>query len=296
MTRYIAEVGSNHNGSLVRAAKLIDDAAEAGFSGVKFQQFSVRRLFRPEALAANPELLKREALELPIEWHEQLSERAHEKGLQYGVTPFYPGCISALNEHADFFKVASYSLLDKCLLVCLTETGKPVIISTGMATMKEVTHAVRLMQTLDQEDITLLHCLSAYPAPATECNLKAIDTLRKEFKLRVGWSDHTTSGTVIRSAIWRWGADPVELHFDLEDRKGIETEHSWTKYSVQMLRGWMHDFPSASLDDFDGDGVKQPAQCELEERKWRADPSDGFRPMLETICPQQATSSSSSPE
>jgi sialic acid synthase SpsE len=281
--RIIAEISSNHNGSLLRAVKLIQAAAEAGCQAVKFQQFSVLRLFRPEALEKRPELLEREKLEMPLEWHEQLSECAHEHGLKYGVTPFYPGCIQHLSRYVDFFKVSSYQVLDKHLLPWICQDGKPVIMSTGMATLDEVRKAVRLMQTFDQRDITLLHCVSSYPAPTTECNLACIGTMRKEFNLPVGWSDHTCSPTVVRSAIWRWDAAAIELHFDLDDGRGTETAHSWTANRVKGLRGWMHDFPSGDLAQFDGHGSKIPARCELEERKWRSDPSDGLRPMLGVI-------------
>lgn len=281
--KLVAEMGSNHRGSLLRAVKIIDAAAEAGFQAVKTQAFSVRRLFRPEAIEANPSLLEREKLEMPLEWHEQLSERAHELGMEYGVTPFYPGCIQYLARYVDFFKVSSYQALDKGLFPWLCAEGKPIILSAGMATLAEVRNAVSLMRTFDQTDITLLHCVSSYPAPAKECNLACIGTLRKEFGLPVGWSDHTCSLTVIRAAICRWDASPIELHFDLEDGKGAESAHSWKPSQIAALRGWMHDMPSSALSQFDGHGSKIPARCELEERKWRSDPSDGLRPMLGVI-------------
>lgn len=278
--KLIAEVGSNPNGSLVRAGKIIDAAAGAGFRGVKFQQFSVRRLFRPEALEAKPELLERERLEMPIEWHEELSERAHERGMDYGVTPFYPGCVQYLERYVDFFKVSSYQLLDKSIFPWVCDAGKPLVVSTGMATMAEVESAVRLLEALDHPKLTLMHCVSSYPAPTDECNLSCMETMRRAFSVPVGWSDHTCSPTVVRAAVWRWNADLVELHFDLEDGLGAESAHSWKPSMVAGLKGWMHDLPSSALSQFDGHGSKIPARCELEERKWRSDPSDGLRPLL----------------
>lgn len=281
--RLVAEVGSNHNGSLIRAAKLIDSAAEAGFWGVKFQQLKVEQLFRREALAARPELMERKKFEMDLEWHDELSKRAHEKGLMYGVTPFYSGCLSYLADRVDFFKLSSYQLLDRSIPTLVAAEGLPVILSTGMATMKECQEAVTALRAFGAEDLTLLHCVSSYPAPTDECNLAAIASLRKEFKCKVGWSDHTGSPTVVRAAIWRWDAELVELHFDLEDQAGAESKHSWTPRDVEALEGWMHDLPSSELKQFDGHGSKIPARCELEERKWRSDPSDGLRPVKGTL-------------
>lgn len=283
--RYFAELGSNHNGSLLRAAKLIDAAADAGFQGVKTQQWTVETLYRPEALRARPELLERKKYEMPLEWHEQLSERARDNGMLYGVTPFYLSCIPQLADHGwvDFFKISSYQLLDRTILQAVAREHKPTIVSTGMATMKEVQEAVYCLNKEGLEEITLLHCVSCYPAKSDACNLRCIETLRQEFHLPVGWSDHTTLSTVVRAAIWRWDAECVELHFDLDDRQGAEQAHSWTPDSFAWVRGWMHDIPSSALSQFDGHGTKIPATCELGERAWRADPEDGLRPIKGTV-------------
>jgi N-acetylneuraminate synthase len=281
--RWVAEISTNFNGSLIRAARLIDAAAEAGFQAVKTQAWTAETLFRTEALAARPELWLRRKLEMPLEWHEELSKRAHEKGLLYGVTPFYMACVPYLADFVDFFKLSSYQLLDESAIVGVGLYAHPLVISTGMATMKEVQEAITLLRSVKQEYITLLHCVSSYPAPAAEANLACIRTLRKEFNLPVGWSDHTLSPTVVRAAIWRWDAEMVELHWDLDDKKGAEAAHSWTPASFQQVKGWLHDIPSSDLAQFDGDGKKIPARCELAEREWRSDPKDGLRPLIGTL-------------
>ena len=283
--RWYAELGSSHNGSLLRAARLIDAAAEAGFGAVKTQQWTVDTLYRPEALRAKPELLERQRLEMPLEWHEELSERTRGHGMLYGVTPFYLSCIPQLADRGlvDFFKISSYQLLDRTILQAVAREGLHTIVSTGMANMREVREAVDCLREEGLEDIELLHCVSCYPAPAAACNLACIETLRKEFNLPIGWSDHTTIATVVRAAIWRWDAACVELHWDLDDKLGAEAAHSWTPGSFRGLRGWMHDIPSSSLEQFDGDGAKVPATCESGERAWRADPEDGLRPIRGTI-------------
>lgn len=277
--RWIAELGSSHNRSLIRACRLIDAAAEAGFSGVKTQQWTAETLFRVEALAARPELWLRRKLEMPLDWHEELSARAHERGLTYGVTPFYMACVPFLADYVDFFKLSSYQLLDDSMIVGVGLYEQPLVVSTGMATMKEVQQAITLLRSVKQEGITLLHCVSSYPAPASEANLSCIRTLREEFHLPVGWSDHTISPAVVRAAIWRWDAEMVELHWDLDDKKGAETAHSWTPESFKWVKSWMQDIPSSDLAQFDGHGSKIPARCELDEREWRSDPKDGLRPM-----------------
>jgi N-acetylneuraminate synthase len=283
--RYVAEVGSNHNGSLLRAIKLIDAAADAGFEAVKFQQFKIGELFRPEALLANPALIERTHLELDLEWHEQLAGHARARKLEYGVTPFYAECIPYLAELVDFFKVSSYQLLERDILRLMAMEQLPMVVSTGMATMKEVQEAIACIRSYytNPSPITLLHCVSCYPAPTQAANLSAIETLRNEFKLPIGWSDHTVSPTVVRAAIWRWDAEMVELHFDLDDGRGAESKHSWTPTLFQHVKGWMADLPSSSLGQFDGHGVKTPAICEMSERKWRSDPTDGLRPIKGTL-------------
>jgi N-acetylneuraminate synthase len=163
--RWIAEIGSNHNGSLERALALVEAAARAGFTDVKTQSFRVREMFAPEALEARPELRLREKLEVPWSWHPQLRQRVHALGMRYGITVCHRDDVDELSRCADWLKVGSYSLLDVFLLKALSQAGKPLVVSTGMATEKEVNDAlyhlivpfahlpVRPLQ------LTLLHCV-----------------------------------------------------------------------------------------------------------------------------------------
>jgi sialic acid synthase SpsE len=274
--RFIAEVSSNHHGDLSRCLAFVDSAAQAGCSDVKFQLFRIRELFAPEAIRAKPELLAREAWELDPAFLAPISERCRARGVGFGCTPFYLEAVDQLAPHVDFFKVASYELLWDDLLAACAETGKPVIISTGMATMAEVAHAVEVLRSHGCASPTILHCVSGYPTPITECNLAAIATMREAFGCAIGWSDHSVSPSVLHRAIHHWGASTIEFHLDL-DGTGDEfkTGHCWLPPDIgAVIRAIADGFIA------DGDGEKVPAATETTERGWRADPADGLRPTM----------------
>jgi N-acetylneuraminate synthase len=150
-----------------------------------------------------------------------------------------------------------------------------VIISTGMATMPEIQAAVATLKRARCRDITVLHCVSAYPAPPEEANLSAIAAIRDQTRAAVGWSDHTRSPAVIERAVHHWGASAVEFHLDL-DGKGAEYEagHCWLPGEIAPVISRIREGERA-----DGTGFKEPVAAELSDREWRADPSDGLRPL-----------------
>src|SRR5258708_21906396 len=225
---FVAEVSSNHHRDLDRCLAFIDAAADIGSDAVKFQLFRIAELFAPEALAHKPELRDREAWELPVEFLPALAARCRLRGIRFGCTPFYLDAVGTLAPYVDFFKVASYELLWTELLQRCAATGKPVVLATGMATLDEVTRAARVLREAGCRDLTLLHCVSGYPAPVLECNLSAIKTIADATACAVGWSDHSVSPAVIYRAIHRWGAPMIEYHLDL-DGTGDEfaTGHCW---------------------------------------------------------------------
>ncbi len=275
---FVAEVSSNHNRDLRRGLEFIDAAASIGCGAVKFQLFRIRELFAPEVLAKSADHRRREAWELPIEFLPALAERCRTAGVKFACTPFYLKAVEELFPHVDFYKIASYELLWSDLLIECARTNKPVVLSTGMATLSEIRQAVKVLRDASCQKLTLLHCTSGYPAPASECNLKAIETLRKAYECPVGWSDHSVSPGVILRAVHRWGVTMVEFHLDLEG-KGAEygTGHCWLPTQIGPVIEAIQIGSNA-----DGSGEKVPASCELPEREWRADPSDGLRPPLNT--------------
>ena len=276
--RFVAEVSSNHARDLDRCLAFVDASAEAGCSGVKFQLFRVRELFAPEVLERRPELRAREAWELPVAFLDPIAARSHERGLEFLCTPFHLDAVEELYPFVDAYKVASYELLWSDLLRACAQTGKPVVLSTGMATLDEVGGAVATLRDAGCTDLTLLHCVSGYPTPPQQCNLAAIKTLRKAFDCATGWSDHSVDAGVVERAVHRWRASMVEFHLDL-DRTGAEfaAGHCWLPDDIaRVISGVRTGFAA------DGTGEKIPAPVELLDRDWRADPSDGLRPLRRT--------------
>lgn len=277
MIEFIAEVSSNHSRDLDRCFDFIDASASVGCSAVKFQLFRLRELFSAEALRFKPTLLSREDWELPAAFLPELAARCHERGVQFSCTPFYIGAVAELEPYVAFYKIASYELLWDDLLAACAMTGKPIILSTGMATIPEIQHAVEILKNHGCASPTLLHCTSAYPTPYQEANLAAIATLRKETGCEVGWSDHTVEPAVIQRAIHHWGAKVIEFHLDL-DGKGEEyaSGHCWLPHQIGAV---ISDVQKSLVAD--GNGVKEPVPSELSDRMWRADPTDGLRPLKE---------------
>ena len=273
----IAEISSNHNQDLDRALNLIRAARRAGANAVKFQLFELESLFSPEVLASSPGHLTRKAWELPRDFLPILSREARSLGMLFGCTPFDLGAVEFLEPYVDFFKIASYELLWHSLISSCGATGKPVILSTGMATEDEVSQAVASLASSGCTNLALLHCVSSYPAPRIETNLAAIATLRKRFGAPTGWSDHSHDPSVVLRAINRWGASIIELHIDL-DGEGFEagSGHCWLPSELLDLTETLR-----TDSELDGDGVKAPAPSEQADVPWRADPTDGLRPLLE---------------
>ena len=272
---FIAEVSSNHHRDLNRSFAFIDAAAQAGCHSVKFQLFKIEQLFSPEILERSKEHRKRKEWELPLDFLPELAARCRKNSVEFSCTPFYLDAVAELEPYVDFYKIASYELLWDDLLATCAKTGKPVVLSTGMATIPEIQHAVEILKNNGCASPTLLHCTSAYPTPYAEANLAAIETIGKATGCEVGWSDHTVEPAVMHRAIHRWGAKVIEFHLDL-DGKGEEYEagHCWLPDQIGAVIREVEKGLEA-----DGSGVKEPVPSELPDRMWRADPSDGLRPL-----------------
>jgi len=272
---FIAEVSSNHNQDLERSKKFIKTAADIGCDGVKFQLFKIDKLFAPEILRKSEKLRKRKNWELPIEFIPDLADYAHELGIKFSCTPFYLEAVDILAPYVDFYKIASYELLWGDLLEKVARINKPVVLSTGMAILDEVVIAVNKLRKSGRENLTILQCVSGYPTPPSEVNLSAIDSLRQECKCDVGWSDHSVSPAVIYRAVHKWGASMIEFHLDLDGTgEEYKTGYCWLPEQIKTVIETVRlGFKS------DGTGEKVPTPSELEDRGWRADPSDGLRPI-----------------
>lgn len=223
----IAEAGSNHNRDLSTALALIDVAAAAGADAVKFQTFTgdalVARTSHPIATLHDEfsrygstvhEMFA--AIEMPLEWLPRLRDRATERGITFLSTPFDERSADTLAELGmPAFKVASYEVVHLPLLRHLGRFGKPVLISTGMASIGEIEEAVDAVRGEGNDQVALFHCPIGYPVPPEAVNLAVIDTLRQAFAVPIGLSDHTRGTAVPVAAVAR-GADLIEKHFTLD--------------------------------------------------------------------------------
>ncbi|MEJ1968013.1 MAG: N-acetylneuraminate synthase family protein [Rhizomicrobium sp.] len=272
---FIAEASSNHDRDLVRALAFVDAAAAAGCDAVKFQLFKIDRMFAPEILCRSAKHRARKQWELPFSHLAPLAARCALRGVQFSCTPFYIEAVEELRPYVAFYKIASYELLVVPLLEACARTGKPVVLSTGMATMEEIAGAANTLKRAGASDITLLHCVSAYPTPAAEANLSAIAAIRDATGCKVGWSDHTRRPAVIERAVHRWGAACVEFHLDLDgDGAEYAAGHCWLPGEIAPVIARIRESAVA-----DGTGFKGPQPSELADRDWRADPRDGMRPL-----------------
>jgi sialic acid synthase SpsE len=224
----IAEIGSNHNGDMELAKKIIDAAVEARAHAVKFQSWTPESLIAREEYEANTVYTDdpkkhwgslREMVEeyyLRADQHKELNEYCKSKGVDFCSTPFSEEEADLLMElDVPFFKVASMDINNLRLLKYLAKTGKPVILSTGMATMGEIEQAIHVVEEAGNKQIVLLHCVSVYPPEMETINLRNITTLQQAFGYPVGFSDHTI-GSAIPLASVALGACLIEKHFTID--------------------------------------------------------------------------------
>ncbi len=256
----VAEIGQNHNGSIEIAKQLIDMAVEAGANAVKFQKRHIPSDLTKAAYNKpydNPHSFgktygeHREALELSEAQHRELQEYAKARGITYFVTPTDIPSLEMMERlDVPFYKVASRDLTNLPLLERIARTGKPVIISTGMADMEDIRDALDVLGK-DRDDIIILQCISQYPADLERVNLRAMDTMRKAFGKIVGYSDHTT-GIVAPVTAAILGAAVIEKHITLNKAmKGSDHAASAEREELTKMVQFIRDARKTL-----GDGVK----------------------------------------
>ena len=223
-TYVIAEAGANHNRDLGIARELVDVAAEAGADAVKFQTYSGESLYSTKApgfeyLAPLGEESPAELLErisLPREWQAELRDHAAGRGIAFFSSPFDEAAVAELDAlGVPAMKIASFEIVDPGLIAAAARTGRPLLISTGMATLGEVEAALGDARRAGAQAVGLMQCTSVYPAPPERANLRAMATMRVAFGVPVGLSDHTT-GIAVPIAAAALGAAFVEKHFTLD--------------------------------------------------------------------------------
>lgn len=242
----IAELSANHNGSLKRAKQTIDAAKAAGAHAVKIQSYTPDTMTidcSKEDFQIKKGLWKGCSLyqlyslaQTPFEWHEELFHHAKKTGITIFSTPFDETAVELLEKlDTPAYKISSFEITDIPLIKTAARTKKPILMSTGMATLDEISEAVEAAKSVGNNNIVLLHCISSYPASLECANLQNISILRERFNLDVGLSDHTSCNIAAAVSI-TLGAVLIEKHFKLDDDEcGPDTSFSINKNEMQEL-------------------------------------------------------------
>ena len=233
----IAEMSANHNGSLQTAFRIIDEAKKAGADAVKIQSYTADTITLPcesEDFMIRGGLWDGQSLyqlyqkaHMPWEWHQPLFDYACAAGITLFSSPFDESAVELLESlDAPAYKIASFEAVDLPLIRRAAQTGKPLIISTGMADAEEIAEAVDAARSAGCRELALLHCVSGYPAPAADYNLRTLPDMAQRFRLPAGLSDHTLDNTTAVAAV-ALGACIIEKHFTL-DRNGGGPDDSFS--------------------------------------------------------------------
>jgi N-acetylneuraminate synthase len=240
----IAELSANHNGQLDTALRIIEEAKRAGADAIKLQTY------RPDTITLDCDSedfrihgglwdgrtlydLYQEA-HMPWDWNARLFERARQVGITLFSSPFDSTAVDLLEGlHAPAYKIASFEAVDLPLIKYVAGTGKPMIISTGMANADEIRDAIDAARAGGCEDIAILHCVSGYPAPAADYNLRTIPDMINRFGLVTGLSDHTLENSTAIASV-ALGASIIEKHFTL-DRSGGGPDDSFSLEPQELV-------------------------------------------------------------
>jgi sialic acid synthase SpsE/RimJ/RimL family protein N-acetyltransferase len=220
---FVAEAGSNHDGKLGQARRLIEVAARAGADAVKFQTFRAEKLYPRSAGMTDYLKVPRPIfdiirdLEMPTAWIGELAAYAADLGLDFLSTPFDEASADALDPYVPAFKIASYEMTHHPLVQHCARKGKPLIVSTGTADLREVREMVEAVRAVGGEQLVLLQCTAKYPAPLGALNLQAMTTMARELGVPVGLSDHSREPLPGPMAAAALGACVIEKHFTLSN-------------------------------------------------------------------------------
>ncbi len=219
----IAEAGSNHDGKVEQAKELIDVAASAGADAVKFQVFRANRLYPKSAGLSDYLRISKPIydiiadMEMPYEWLPELTRYCHGKGILFLASVFDEESADQLDLFIQAFKIASYEMTHIPLVRYVASKKKPVIISTGTANLEEVAETVNEFRRTGNDDLILMQCTAAYPAPLESLNVRAVGMMKSTFGVPVGLSDHSRDPLVGPMAAVAVGANLIEKHFTLSN-------------------------------------------------------------------------------
>ena len=264
----IAEMSANHNGDISNAFKIIDMAKSSGADCVKLQTYT------PDTLTIDSKLpdfqlteglwggqslyeLYKDAF-MPWEWHQPLFDYAKKIGITIFSSPFDNTAVDLLEDlNTPAYKIASFEAVDLPLIKYVAQTGKPMIISTGMADAEEIQEAIEAARDGGCKELAILHCVSGYPAPAGDYNLRTLVDMQEKFGLVTGLSDYTTSNLACFGAVF------FEKHFTLDNN--LAGPDHWFSENPESLKDWVESIHQSY--QMMGDALVRPTSKELEMRK-----------------------------
>jgi N-acetylneuraminate synthase len=267
----IAEIGSNFDGSLQKAKKLIKLAKDCGANAVKFQSFKTDLLLSKNGFDKKNAFQAKwkksvwktyQDAEFPRKWHKILNDFSKKNSIQFFTSPWDFEAVELLKElDVPVIKIGSGDITYFEMLKRVGKTGKPIILATGASNMKEVEDAVKIIKSTGNKKIILLHSVVQYPSPIQEANLNALETLRKKFNLNVGYSDHSPGSLIVLSSVVL-GAKIIEKHFTIDPKSmGPDHPHSMDPKSFKKMIDNIR-----TIEKSMGDGKKNPVHSENETR------------------------------
>lgn len=276
MIDFIAEIGSNfvtgNKPSKERALTLIRSAAQHGATAVKFQLIKANELYRDQdkVNALRP-------MELPVKWLPELKSACDFEGVEFLCTPFYEDAVEILMPYVERWKIASWELSEvghiNPVIKAIADTEMPVIMSTAGATMEEVEFALEVLRPGDEQydDVVLMHCNPSYPTGTEHADLRHILTLGSEFfPVQVGFSCHVPNPVIAASSVL-YQAETIEVHYDLEDRLGVESAHSLNPEKFSKMVSMANMLQKAMK------GTARESDVKFSRKNYRKDPSDWLR-------------------
>jgi sialic acid synthase SpsE len=265
----LAEAGSNHDGNFEQALRLIDVAQSAGANAVKFQVFRANRLYPKNAGVS--EYLKMPKpiydiiaeMEMPYEWLPQLATYCREQAIHFLASVFDEESADRLDPHVAAFKIASYEMTDIPLVRHVAKKGKPVIVSTGTANLDEVAETVSEFRQTGNDQLILMQCTAAYPAPVESLNIRAVAAMKSAFRVPVGLSDHSSDPLVGPLTAVAFGANLIEKHFTLsKELPGPDHRFALEPDELQLMIAKVREAEDALGH---GQKVMHPIEGELRE-------------------------------